>query len=263
LDAPFGQYKSVPSSDALFYQRIGSVSTRIPLILFNQGTDRKTGIIAGEGIWRWRLVNYQKTGNQLAFDELIGRVIQYLAVKVDKSQFRILAKNYFFENELVEMDGELYNDSYELVNEPDVNISISDKNGKTYPFTFTRTANAYYLNAGSFPPGEYTYKATTIFGSKPFQKNGAFSVMALNEETMNTVANHRLLYNLAKQHNGEMISADQLGKLADILGKRDDIKTVAYVNKKYTDLVNIFWIFIFILSLLSIEWFLRKRNGGY
>ncbi len=263
LSAPFGQYKAVTSADPLLYQRIGSVSTTIPLIVLNQGTEHRSGIIAGEGIWRWRLANYLKAGNQQAFDELFSKIVQFLAVKLDKSQFRVLSKNYFFENEAVELDAELYNDSYELVNEPDVNISIIDKEGKSYPFTFTRTLNSYYLNASSFPPGEYTYKAVTIYGGKTFPKTGAFAVMALNEETMNTVADHSLLHTLAKQHNGEMVYPAQLEKIKDLLEKRNDIKTVSYSRKKYTDLVNIFGVFLLILSLLSAEWFIRKRNGGY
>ncbi|NVO18810.1 MAG: hypothetical protein HXX13_03870 [Bacteroidetes bacterium] len=263
LNVPFGQYKSVTSSEPLLYQRIGSVSTSMPLISFNQGLDRKSGIIAGEGIWRWRLTDYLKSGNHQAFDELMSRVVQYLSVKSDKSQFRVILKNNFTEDETVEIDAELYNDSYELVNEPDVNIVVTDKSGKTFPFSFSRTVNAYYLNAGSFPPGEYTYKASTSYSGKSFQKTGSFVVMAINEELLNTVANHNLLFTLAGQHNGEMLHPSDMNKLIDILNKREDIKTVTYAQKKYTDLVNIFWVFLLIISLLSAEWFLRKRSGGY
>ena len=263
LNVPFGQYKSGTSSDALLYQRIGSVSTTIPLILFNQGVDRKSGIITGEGIWRWRLTNFLKSGNHQAFDEMISKIVQYLSIKADKSQFRVLLKNNFTEDESVEIDAELYNDSYELVNEPDVNIIVSDKAGKNFPFAFSRTVKAYYLNAGSFPPGEYSFKASTAYGGKTFQKTGSFVVMAINEEMLNTVANHNLLFTLAKQHNGEMLFPKEMHKIVDLLNARDDIKTVSYTQKKYTDLVNIPWVFLFILALLSTEWFIRKRGGGY
>jgi hypothetical protein len=263
LNVPFGQYRSGTSSDALLYQRIGSVSTSIPLLIFNQGIDRKSGIITGEGIWRWRLTNFLKSGNHQAFDELISKIVQYLSVKADKSQFRVLLKNNFTEDEAVEIDAELYNDSYELVNEPDVNIIITDKAGKSYPFAFSRTDNAYYLNAGSFVPGEYSYKASSAYGGKSFQKTGSFVVMAINEEMLNTVANHNLLFTLAKQHNGAMVSPAGMQSIVDLLGARDDIKTVSFVQKRYTDLVNIFWVFLFILALLSVEWFIRKRSGSY
>ena len=263
LHVPFSQYKSGTAAQILLYQKIGSVNTRIPLILFNQGVDRKSATITGEGIWRWRMANYAKAGNQQAFDELFSKIIQYLAVKEDKSQFRVLLKNNFTENEAVEIDAELYNDSYQLVNEPDVNIVITDENKNNFPFAFTRTSNAYYLDAGSLPPGEYTYKATSSFAGKVFQKNGIFTVIPLNVESMNTVANHTLLFNLAERHKGKMVYPNQLDQIQQLLASHDDFKTIVYTQKRYTELVSFFPVLLLLLLLLSAEWFIRKRNGSY
>lgn len=263
LSVPFSQYKPGTAAQVLLYQKIGTVNTHIPLILFNQGVDRKSATITGEGIWRWRLANYAKAGNQQAFDELFSKIIQYLAVKEDKSQFRVILKNSFTENEAVEIDAELYNDSYQLVNEPDVNIVITDENKKIFPFAFTRTSNAYYLNAGSLPPGDYSYKATTSFAGKAFQKTGMFTVMSLNVESMNTVANHVLLNNMAKRHKGKMVYPNQMDDIVKMLAARDDLKTIAYTQKRYTDLVSFLPVLLLLLVLLSAEWFTRKRNGSY
>jgi len=263
LSVPFSQYKPGTAAQVLLYQKIGNVNTRIPLILFNQGVDRKSATITGEGIWRWRLANYVKLGNQQAFDELFSRIIQYLAVKEDKSQFRVILKNNFDENQPVEIDAELYNDSYQLVNEPEVNIVVTDENKKNFPFSFTRTSNAYYLNAGSLPPGEYTYKATTSFAGKTFQKSGMFTVMSLNVESMNTVANHVLLNNMAMRHGGKMVYPAQLDQVEKMLNSRDDLKTIVYSQKHYTDLVSFMPLLILLLIFLAFEWLIRKRNGSY
>jgi hypothetical protein len=263
LNVPFSQYKPGTAAQVLLYQKIGSVNTRIPLILFNQGVDRKSATITGEGIWRWRMANYAKVGNQLAFDELFSRIIQYLAIKEDKSQFRLMLKNNFNENEAVEIDAELYNDSYQLVNDPDVTVVITDENKKNFPYAFTRTSNAYYLNAGSLPPGEYSYKATSTYSGKAFQKTGIFTVMSLNVEAMNTVANHLLLNNLAVRHNGKMVYPLQLDQIEPMLAARDDLKTIVYTQKRYTDLVSFFPLLLLLIGLLSAEWFIRKRNGSY
>jgi len=199
----------------------------------------------------------------LAFDELFTRIIQYLAVKEDKSQFRVILKNNFTENEAVEIDAELYNDSYQLVNEPEVNIVVTDEHKKNFTYTFTRTSNAYYLNAGNLPPGEYSYKAITAFAGKAFQKTGMFTVMSLNVEAMNTVANHVLLNNMAVRHKGKMVYPDQLDQIEKLLASRDDLKTIAYSQKRYTDLVSFLPVLLLLILLLSAEWFIRKRNGSY
>ncbi|OQX76814.1 MAG: hypothetical protein B6D64_09275 [Bacteroidetes bacterium 4484_276] len=52
LVVPFGEYKMLNSANPLFYQQIGSLETNYPLVVFNQTLINKTGVIAGEGIWR-------------------------------------------------------------------------------------------------------------------------------------------------------------------------------------------------------------------
>jgi hypothetical protein len=36
---------------------------------------------------------------------------------------------------------------------------------------------------------------------------------------------------------------------------------VVYEDKRYSDLIDLKWIFVLIVGLLSAEWFLRKREG--
>jgi hypothetical protein len=263
LQAPFGSYKTSSSSTPLFYQEIGIVKTKDPLMLFNQMGDVKIGVIAGEGIWRWKLQDFQDHANNDVFNELIDKTVQYLSVKRDKSQFRIVCKSGFQENQPIEMEAEVYNESYELINTPDVNLEIENEQGRKYPFTFSKTSNAYRLNAGFLPPGEYKYHGKTKVGDKVLTQNGAFSISPLVLEATNTTADHQLLFKLAQKHNGEMVYPAELSVLSDKIMKREDIKPVIYNPKKLADLISLKWIFFILLFLLSAEWFLRKRNGSY
>ncbi len=263
LQSPFGSYKISSSCTPLLYQEIGVVRTKDPLMLFNQLGERKIAVIAGEGIWRWRLQDFADHGNHDIFNELMDKTVQYLSVKQDKSRFRIVCKTNFKENQSLEMEAEVYNESYELINEPEVNIEIENSKGRKYPFTFNKTSNAYRLNAGMFPPGDYKYRAKTKVGEKAMVQNGEFSVSPILIEASNTTADHQLLYNLAHKHNGEMIYPAQMDQLADKIMQREDIKPIIYNPKKLTDLVELKWIFFVLLLLLCAEWFMRKRNGAY
>ncbi len=269
LQCPFGNYKINSSASVLFNQKIGLVETQQPLFLFTQSSDKKTGIICGEGIWRWRLLDFAEHNNQNIFNELINKTVQYLSAKIDKSFFRIIlsgaegAKNNFYENESIEFEAEVYNDSYELINDPEVSVTITNAEEKRFPFTFSKTTNAYRLNAGIFPVGNYRYEAKVKVGTKIYLENGEFSVAALQVETTNTIADHQLLYSLAKKSGGEMIYPNQLDKLFALLNAREDIKPISHSEKKLSDLINLKWIFFLLLSLISIEWFIRKINGAY
>lgn len=263
LISPYGNFNLDPSVNSLFYQQIGSIETSEPLFILNQSLDSKSGIVLGTGIWKWRLNNFAKYGNHQAFDEIINKTIQYLSLKLDKSFFRVFGKNDFFENENIEFDAEVYNDSYELINDPEVTLTITNDVGKKFPFVFSKTNNAYLLNAGSLPAGNYSYQARVQMGDKMLNETGEFSIKALNIENINTQADHNLLFNLAENNGGEMIYPDRLDYLSSLISSREDIKTITYTQKRYTELLNYFWILVLILSLLASEWFMRKRAGGY
>ncbi len=261
LQCPFGTYQFSPLSDVLFYQKIGNVATRTPMIMFTHLAEKKVGFIAGENIWRWRISDYIQEANHEAFDLMIDKIAQYLSTKDDKSFFRIHLNNRISENEPVEIDAEVFNASYELINGPDVNISITDAANKTFPFIFSKTAKAYFLNAGLFPIGEYQYTASVKVGSETYQKSGRFFVEQVNVESSDLVANHNLLFRIASSHDGEMVNKENIGKLASKILAREDIRTVSIFQQRMSDLIGNPWLFILILSLLTAEWIIRKREG--
>lgn len=263
LQSPLGDYQVSNAAKVLLYQRLGSVETSRPMILFNETLDGRSGVIAGEGVWKWRLYDYAKNESHFAFDELVNKMIQFLSLKEQKKQFRIYHKSNFLENQPVEFDAELYNENYELVNTPDIGITIQDEEGKQFPFVFNKTGNAYHLNMGAFPPGNYTYVARAGETAQYPPENGQFSVSSIDLESLNTIADHNLLFQLAKENQGDFYLPDQLDQLTEDLLKREEIKPVTYTRKSYEDLINKWWVVAIILGLLTMEWFLRKRAGGY
>jgi hypothetical protein len=263
LISPYGNSVIQPSANILFYQRIGEVTTREPLLIFNQSAESKFGIFCGTGIWKWRMFDYSKTGNHEAFNEIINKSIQYLSVKADKSFFRIFCKNSFTENENIEFNAEVYNDNYELIFIPEISITINDGQNRNYSFVFNNSGSAYSLNAGKLPVDHYSYSARVQVGEKIFTDRGEFTVTPLTIESVNTVANHNLLYNLAINSGGQMIYPHQILALYDTIIGSDYIKTITYSSKSYSEILNFPAILLLIIIFLMAEWFMRKRAGAY
>lgn len=262
LQAPFGKAVINGNSTIALNQRIGKINTDYPQLFFMADNGRKTGFLIGEGLWRWKLSEASEQQEATVFNSLISKTVQYLSVKDDKRKFRVYsAKNTFDENEKVLLNAVLYNDSYIAVNTPDVNINIKNEQGTTYKFLFSRTEAAYQLDAGTLPSGNYTYTATTVLGHKKYTAQGAFYVNAMVAEYQQTVANHQLLNTISTQTNGKMYMPRQLLKLLDDIKSNDQIKTLSYEDRKYEELINFKWLFVFIMALLATEWFFRKRNG--
>lgn len=263
LLAPFGDYTVNAQGSSLLTQQIGSVSTSQPLLFLGENGKGRSGVLCGEGCWRWRMNDYELNQNFDVFNSIISKTVQYLSTTEKKGHFKVTCKNAFNENEPMVMDAEVYNDNFEMVNTSDVSVTIMNRDRKAFPFTFSKTEKAYSLNAGLFTPGEYHYKAQVKSGEKLYVEEGDFSVYALQAELNETVANHQLLYTLSQKTGGQLFYPGKMKELAALLESKEDIKTVSYSQVKLIDLVNLKAIFFLLLAMLTIEWFLRKRSGGY
>lgn len=264
LIAPFGQYRIGANAQPVLFQRIGKIDTRQPLLVLGEYEGIKTGILCAEGVWKWRLFDYLQHQNHDVFEELMGKTIQYLSVKEDKRRFRVsLPNNIIDENEAVIMDAELYNSSYELVNEPDASVVVTDSEGKEFNFTFNKTNNAYTLNAGIFPVGNYRFTAEAFYGGEKLSYSGQFSVQPIQLEAYETTADHNLLRLLSEKYGGEMVYPSNIASLTERIASQETIVPVLYETVKTQSVLNLKWIFFVLLALLTLEWFFRRYFGSY
>lgn len=264
LLSPFGTYSLKGPSSVLMTQQIGKTASDRPLLVFADENGVRTGILTGEGFWRWRLEDFQENSNHDASDELVQKTVQYLISNDDKRKFRVYtAKNTFDENESVILNAELYNDAFDLVNTPDVNISLKNNLGKTYSYLFSKTLNAYQLKAGVLPSGTYTYQAKTSLGKNNYQAEGQFIINAQQLELKQSVANHQLLYSMATQNGGKMLFPNQISTIPELIKANEKVKTISFEDRTYEELISLKALFFLILSLLTLEWFIRKRNAEF
>lgn len=260
----FGNFAATPQAQVLLRKRIGRVDTDQPLLAIGETNGVKTGIFLAEGLWKWRLFDYLQHQNHAIFDELTGKTVQYLSQKEDKRKFRVtLDQNIFNENEQVIFGAELYNDNYELVNEPDVALSVRNSQGKEYTYNFNRIGKGYTFNAGILPVGNYTYKAATNFNGQGMSAEGKFSVRPIQLELFETTANHAVLRQLSAKYGGETVAGANLTSIADKIKANQTVKPVIYQTTTTNPLINLKWIFALLAFLLSLEWFLRRYFGAY
>jgi len=264
VTSAFGNFSTTPQAQVLLRKRIGKVDTDQPLLAVGEVNGIRTGIFLGEGLWKWRLFDYLQHQNQEIFDALIGKTVQYLSLKEDKRKFRVnLDKSIFNENESVTFGAELYNDNYELVNDPDVSLSIRNADNKEFTYTFNKLGKAYSLNAGILPVGNYTYRAATNFNAQPLNFEGRFSVRPIQLELFETTANHAALRQLSTRFGGVTVSPASLATVADLIKANQTVKPVIYATNKTNPLINLKWIFALLAGLLATEWFLRRYFGAY
>ncbi|GAB3990062.1 hypothetical protein GCM10028807_16410 [Spirosoma daeguense] len=263
LLAPYGEFKLQPGSEVVLWQQVGSVRTTKPLLALNVTSPRKTAVLAGEGLWGWRLEEFALTDKQDVVDELFQKVIQLISVKEDRRKLRVYPiRNEFVAGEKVIFETEMYNDIYEEVFDKPVRLEIADEKGITRSYNYTPTATNRRFEISRLPEGAYRFKATASINNRSEQSSGQFVVRDLQLEAINTTADHGMLRQLAQQSGGQFYTANRINDLVRNLGTRS-IPARLTSTEEMNELINWRWLFFLVLTLAAVEWGLRKFYGGY
>jgi len=264
LQVPFGDIEANNAGQVLLYQRIKNVGTSYPLLTLGENNGVRSALFIGDGLWRWRLANFQLYENHEVFDGLMGKITQYLSVKRDNRRFRVTTgKPVYDENEAVSFVGELYNASYELINTPEVNLTLKNTEGKEYNFLFNRVGKGYQLNAGVLPTGSYRYIATTSYNGKEWKSDGQFTVQPLQFEFINIMADHNILKAISTESEGQFFGQKELNQLYAVIKKSAALKPVLVTEKSSQTLLSMPLLLLLLLVALSMEWAIRRYVGIY
>lgn len=262
--SPFVDIKTPPNAQIILNQKIGAVQSNLPLLFSVEQQQSKTGILLAEGIWKWRLANYSLYKNHEVFDGFWSQVIQNFATKNDKRKFRVWAeKQLFSDDESILLNAELYNDNYELINTPDVQLSIINEAGKEFQATFNKTNQSYTYSQNELQEGNYTFTARTIFNNQKFEGKGSFRVEKTDIEKYNLTADFNTLRLLSQHTGGSFCMSGESEKIADTIIGNARIKPIVYTIFNNISLIDMRWILAVILALLALEWIIRKYIGSY
>ena len=245
----------------LAFQEVKGISIGKPAIIFSDGEDGKIAFVTGEGLWKWKLFNYQRDGNTNAFTELILKISQYLSLKVTKESFVVDIKNQYNEYEPIRFSVQLYNNSLEKIENQEVKFVYKEKDGKEYKYVLNPINSSYVGNIGFLKSGEYSYRISTKLKSKEISKSGKFIVLPSVLEYRQLTANHDLLMKISQQTHALFFDKNNWSQLVDSIKLNPNFKPQVYTSEKLTDLINLKWILLVLFVFLSTEWFIRKYFG--
>lgn len=248
---------AAPGANVLFTQRTWDDGTA-PLWLLQQGSV-PVAILAGEGLWRWRLYEYKNFSGHTVVDECIRQTVAFLAANNKERVFNVALPRYVWsDQEAISVNAYLLNGNNEQINTPDVRLTITDSAGRKHDFSFERNGSAYNLNIGIWAGGNYSYTAHTSYNGKDLSASGSFVVESMPLELMESGADYPLLYGIARKYNGGFITSRNLGSLYDSITHNDHVKPLIQTNTETVPLVDRKWYFFIILLLAVGEWLLRK-----
>ncbi len=259
----FGKIKISPTAKAILYQRIGNIATEKMLLGVDEEGNRKIGFMLGEGLWRWRLNEFDRNENTAAFDEVFGKLIQYLSTTDDKRKFKSYPiQQEFADTQSIVFESQVYNDLFEPVYGNVIDIELSDENGKKTNYMYTLTLGNERYTIGALKEGVYKYKSKTTINQKTEEIRGEFAVIARQAELQNLTADFGLLRKLSANTGGKFYTSAQVNLMQTELTS-SEAKQVIHTEETYNSIINLRWVFVLLLLLVSTEWFARRYFGGY
>ncbi len=263
VSVPYGEYMLGGGAQSVLYQKVGNIATEKPLLVIGSQQNRKTAVLAGEGIWKWRIQEYAETGNADGFDDFVSKTVQYLSAKDDKRRFKVYPlKNEYTDNEPVIFESEIYNEIFDPVFNHTIHLVISNEAGNSESFQFTTNPSNTRYRITGLDEGIYQYRAETTIDGKKYDIEGEFSIEKLQLENINLMADHELLRKISANSRGQFYLPANFNSLEEDL-LQQEVKSIIYTEEQFLPVINLWWFFVLLILLISVEWFLRKYNGSY
>jgi len=157
LLAPFGEITKKDISHSLFKQKIEGINTTNELFVFTEKEDKLIAVLLAEGLWKWRLFDYQKNKSHDNFNELIQSVSQYLTLNKDKRKMRLHYPKLNTKGSKFKLDAQLYNDNYQLIENAELNLKLLDEKQNEYLYTLNNNGTNYTSLIHNLDEGVYNF----------------------------------------------------------------------------------------------------------
>lgn len=259
LSVPFSiNYNLISNAEELVFQSVNGLKMNYPLIYFFNSDNIKHGILLGEGIWRWKMYEFNKTGKAEVFKSFFKKIIQYLKITDKKSKLNITVPNENFVDQPLNIYAEYYNDLMEINNNVDLIFSYSKKGQEKFSKSLVPKNNYYDLSLEGLSIGEYNFEVSISGSKNKVLRSGSFTIINSQREKMNTVANYEKLSSI--NQNGNNYSLSNLDELINKLSEGYKEKIKFHSEEKSKDIINYKWLII-LLFFPFLEWIIRKNNG--
>ncbi len=259
LSDRFGTISFTANKQSLLFQKVSGITTEQPLIATFDNT-KKYAVIFGEGLWKWRAMNYRQKSDFKDIDAFISNLVQFVSSTTKKQRLELDNKRSYPANENIIMNARYLDKNYLFDDRASLKITLTNlktKQQKSIPFSLTNNSYQAYIN--SLESGKYSYKLTV--DGQNIQKSGIFVVTEYKIEEQFVSANLSKLKLLAENNRAEVYFKEQLEGLFEKLLADEKLVSIQKINTKKQSIVHWKWILFIIVGLLGIEWFLRKYFG--
>ncbi len=260
LKDKYGSVTITKQYQALLHQNVNGIETEQPLLITLEDGNIKSGVLLGEGVWKWRATSFLNTNSFEIFDAFIGNIIQYLASTKKRNRLEVNSENLYAANSTIKISAFYTDKNYKFDERASLEITVTNTDTSLVTkIPFSLVGNSYQTEIENLPSGNYTFKVSVL--GQNMYKYGKFKISTYQIEEQFTNANIKKLRILSEKTKGNFYFKDQIDQLKSALLNDKRFYTTQKSITKEQNLIDWEWILLIAIILFSIEWFVRKYIG--
>jgi hypothetical protein len=258
-------FAAKPEAQTMVSVKIQNVPLANPFFVVRNIGAMKSAAVLGYGIYRWKVLAGSAEETKGFFVGWFGSLVRWLATREQDKFLRVdPSKGFFSQGERIEFSGQVYSESYQPVDDAEVQVTMRPLNGAER-FETSMNALGSGLYEGSFDgllEGEYTFSAAAVkSGDTLGTTGGRISVGEQSIEFAETKMNKTLLQQLAGASGGMYADASAFDQLMEKILARPEMTTRVRTRTTEFELWTLPSLLTIIVLLFGIEWLVRKQSG--
>jgi hypothetical protein len=230
-----------------------------PLLVAHRQGEMNTLTLFAGSLWRWHLMMQKVEPGHDVYEKLVINAVRWLVSASDAKQLQVKTnKEIYRAGEEVVIAAQAYFEDFTPRDNLEITVKISHRDGVNEIILEGRGRGLYEGRFHALADGDYEFVATAKENETTTGvENGKFTVEALKIEFLQTMANLSLLRKLAEKSGGKFLNPDSLEQWVDAL----HFEERTLVQNRTIQLWNRWPLLALVVLTLSLEWFMRKREG--
>lgn len=256
LAALAGMEASASASVPVIMEKNGEV---FPMLVARRFGDGASAVLLGSPLWRWKLAG--EAGEE-AYAALFTGLIEYLAEGIDTPALELQAdRTVYRAGERSEINAYIRpGTGIDGIRGEVIPVSgESESTVRTFVFDPVRgTAGEFRARLAPLPPGEYRIRADAESASgETIRSETSITVDPVSVEFISTSRDNGFLRRLSTFSGGRMLERSGISSIRELVDTEADTVDKRETRSARESLL----FFISIISVLGIEWILRKSWG--
>jgi len=260
LQNAFGTVTTNGTVSTLLSSKIRNIATNSPLLAFAENQGKRSALLLGENLWKWRLQSHVDNQSFEKFDVFIDKIIQFLASNNSKKSLVVNHENFYNSGESIEISAQYFNKNYEFDEKARLTISATNvKTKQTKNYDLLKSNNFFKVNLDGLLAGQYNFSVKELNSKTTYLSH--FEILDFDIEKQFVNPDLEKLSQLAEQTQAKVHYPNQVDTLIKTLLENENYKAVQKDVVTKTPLIDWIWLLVLIAISLSAEWFIRKYNG--